>query len=170
MLTRSISIFLSSAPLPQKASKCQFCSKSVSGWESDARTQNAAALDGDSGPMTALTGVMLKQQLRREQDTRALPGVVYDTYLMPSQLQAVVAPKAQTQAYIESGSAEETETSAELPFIWSWEGMIQGFLAERRQVGDLLAQLTKHMDELNKVTFKDKCTLVKHCGVDRGFH
>ena len=32
VLTRSISIFLSSAPLPQKVSKCQVCSKSMPGW------------------------------------------------------------------------------------------------------------------------------------------
>ena len=32
---------------------------------------------------TALPGVMLKQLLRNEQDTRALCGVVYDTYTVP---------------------------------------------------------------------------------------
>ena len=42
---------------------------------------------------TALTGVMIKQ---------FLSGVVYDAYLVPSQLKAVVAAKAQTQAYNEA--------------------------------------------------------------------
>ena len=38
--------------------------------------------------------VMLKQLLRNEQDTR-----MFDTYIVSSQLNAVVAAKAQTQAY-----------------------------------------------------------------------
>ena len=39
---------------------------------------------------------MLKQ-LRNDQDTRTLCGVVFDTYLVPSQLNALVAARAQTQ-------------------------------------------------------------------------
>ena len=39
---------------------------------------------------TALTGVMLKQLLRNEQDTRTLCGVVFDTYIVSSQLHAAV--------------------------------------------------------------------------------
>ena len=43
---------------------------------------------------TALTGVMLKQLLRNVQDTRTLCGAAFDTSIVSSQLNAVVAPKA----------------------------------------------------------------------------
>ena len=65
-------------------------------------SRQAPALDAVAS--TVLTGVMLKQQLRNEQDTRTLCGVVLDTYIVPSQLNAVVAAKAQTQAYNRLGA------------------------------------------------------------------
>ena len=52
--------------------------------------------------LTGLTGVMLKQLLRNAQDTRALCGVVYDTYIVSSQWSAVISPKAQTLVYNEA--------------------------------------------------------------------
>ena len=52
--------------------------------------------------LTGLTGVMLKQLLRNAQDTRALCGVVYDTYIVSSQWSAVISAKAQTLAYNEA--------------------------------------------------------------------
>ena len=47
---------------------------------------------------TALTGVTLKQLLRNQQDTSTLCGVVFDSYIVSSQLNAVLAAKAQSQA------------------------------------------------------------------------
>ena len=58
--------------------------------------------------LTGLTGVMLKQLLRNAQDTRALSGVVYDTYIVSSQWSAVISPKAQTLAYNESSATERS--------------------------------------------------------------
>ena len=53
-------------------------------------------------PAKALTGVMLNQLLRNEQETRALCGIVYDTHIVPSQLSAVIPAGAQTLSHNEA--------------------------------------------------------------------
>ena len=46
-----------------------------------------------------LTGVTVEHLMRNEQDTRTSCGVVFDIFIVPSQLKAVAAAKAHTQAY-----------------------------------------------------------------------
>ena len=67
----------------------------------------------------ALTGVMLKQLLRNKQDTRALCGVVYDAFMVPSLLSAVISAKAQTQAFNEAVQQKGRGHGLGPPFIWA---------------------------------------------------
>ena len=78
---------------------------------------------------------MLKQLLRNEQDTRTLCGVVFDTYIVSSQLNAVVAAKAQTQAYNDAVQQKGRGHGLGPPFIWAWAGLVQGLITAGTKLG-----------------------------------
>ena len=100
---------------------------------------------------TALRGVMLKQLLRNKQDTRTLCGVVFDTYIVSSQLHAVVAAKAQTHAHNDAVQLNGRGQGLGPPFIWAWAGLVQGLITQGTKLGEVLAPLSDHMEELNKL-------------------
>ena len=50
-----------------------------------------------------------------------------------------------------------------LPFIWAWVGLVQGLVTE------VLAPLSDHMEELNKLSTEERCGMVKHCRIDKTF-
>ena len=80
---------------------------------------------------------MLEQLLRNEQDTRILCGVVLDTCIVPNQLC--------------------TPTSTQ------WAGLVRGFITEGTKLGEMLAWLSDHMEELNRLSIEEKCKVVEHC-------
>ena len=55
---------------------------------------------------TALTGVMLKQLLRNEHDTRTLCGVVFDTYIVSSQLKSSGGGKGRNAGSLRRSATE----------------------------------------------------------------
>ena len=86
-------------------------------WHGCRRAQEAETRSICAASRPLLTGVMLKHLLRNEQDTRTSCGVVLDTYIVSSQLDAVNVAKAQTQAYndcAKEGSWSRTGTTVHL--------------------------------------------------------
>ena len=43
--------------------------------------------------------------------------------------------------------------------LWASDDMIQGLIEEGTRLGDLLALLTTHMEELNKMTVEERCAV-----------
>ena len=110
---------------------------------------------------------MPKRLLRNEQDTRTLCGVVFDTDIVSSQLNAVVA--AQSEAHDCAVQQKGRGHGLGQPFIWAWAGLIQGLITEGTKLGGVLAPLSDHMEQLNKLSIEERCGMVKHCRIDKTF-
>ena len=96
-------------------------------------------------------------------------GVVFDIYIVSSQRNAVVATKAQTQAYNDAVQQKGRGHGLGPPFIWAWAGLVQGLITEGTKLGEVLAPLSDHMEELNKLSVEERCGMVKHCRIDKTF-
>ena len=55
------------------------------------------------------------------------------------------------------------------PFIWAWAGLVQGLVTEGTKLGELLAPLSDHMEQLNKLSIEERCGMVKHFRIDKTF-
>ena len=76
-------------------------------------------------------------------------------HIVPSQLSAVTSGKAQTQAYNEA-VVQKCRGHGLGPTVGT-------------QLGEMLALLSAHMEELNKLSIEEKCRVVKHCRIDKTF-
>ena len=85
------------------------------------------------------------------------------------QKHAVVAAKAQTQAYNDAVQQNGRGHGLGPPFIWAWAGLDQGPITEGTKLGEVLAPLSDHMEELNKLSVEERCGMVKHCRNDKTF-
>ena len=95
---------------------------------------------------------------------------MFDTYIVSSQLNAVVvAAKAQTQAQNDAVQQKGRGHGLGPPFIWAWAGLVQGLITEGTKLGEVLAPLSDHMEELNKPSIEERCGIIKHCRIDKIF-
>ena len=85
---------------------------------------------------------------------------MFDTYIVSSQLNALVVAKAQTQAY--NDAVQQKGRGHGL-------GVVQGLITEGTNLGEVLAPLSEHMEQLNKLSIEERCWMVKHCRIDKIF-
>ena len=50
-----------------------------------------------------------------------------------------------------------------------WAGLVQGLITEGTKLGEVLAPLSDHMEELNKLSIEERRVMVKHCRIDNTF-
>ena len=69
----------------------------------------------------------------------------------------MVAAKAQTQAYNDTVQQKGHGHGLGTPLIWAWAGLVQGLVTEGTKLGEVLAPLSDHMEELNKLPIEERC-------------
>ena len=141
-----------------KTSHTEECGEGSSGVEASAsagRGSTGAEGRKKQKPMsfcvssTALTEVMLKQQNFVRRRVRHLHR------LKPAERSGV----RQMQAY---NDAVQQGRGFGLgpPLIWAWAGLVQGLLMEGTMLGEVLAPLSDHMEEWNKLSIEERWGMV----------
>ena len=78
----------------------------------------------EAGALTQLTGIIPKQCLRTEQETRSLCGAIFDTIIMATEHDVVESMREQTRRYNEGVQAAGKGHTLSPPQIWAWSGLI----------------------------------------------
>ena len=101
---------------------------------------------------TQLMGIIIKQCLRTEQDTRSLCGALFDTIIMATEHDVVKSMREQTRLYNERG------------------GFIAGLQKQETAVGAANAlTLTLYLRQLDGMSMDAKCDHTRFCRVDRTY-
>ena len=144
------------------------------------RKETKAEVRGDSGVLSKkkpaafckntpqLMGIIIKQCLRTEQDTRSLCGAVFDTVIMPTEHDVVKSMREQTRLYNEGVQAAGKGHTLGPPQIWAWRGVIAGLQKQGAAVGAAnAATLTGYWKQLDGMNMDTKCDHARFCRVDR---
>ena len=94
-------------------------------------------------------GIIIKQCLRTEQETRSLCGAVFDTIVMATEHDVVKSMREQTRRYSEGVQAAGKGHTLGPPQIWAWRGLIAGLQ--------------------NGTSMDTKCDHKRFCMVDRTY-
>ena len=113
---------------------------------------------------------MLQQLLRNEQDTRALCGVVYDTYIVPSKpVERSDLRKSSNSGQQRSSATGGSRPRLGPPFYLGWSGSDPRAHHGRDAAGRHIGTASGSLGELNRLPIEDRCRMVKHCAVDKTF-
>ena len=99
---------------------------------------------------TQLMGIIIKQCLRTEQDTRSLCGALFDTIIMATEHDVVKRMREQTCLCNESVQTAGNGHTLGPPQIWAWGGLIAGLQKQGSAVGAASAvTLTGYLTQLD---------------------
>ena len=119
---------------------------------------------------TQLMGIIIKQCLRTEQDTRSLCGAFFDTIIMATEHDVVKSMREQTRLYNESVQTAGKGHTLGPPQIWAWGGLIAGLQKQGSAVGAANAvTLTGYLRQLDGMSMDAKCDHARFCRVDRTY-
>ena len=119
---------------------------------------------------TQLMGIIIKQCLRTEQDTRSLCGALFDTIIMATEHDVVKSMREQTRLYNESVQTAGRGHTLRPPQIWAWGGLIAGLQKQGAAVGAANAvTLTGYLRQLDGMSMDAKCDHARFCRVDRTY-
>ena len=119
---------------------------------------------------TQLMGIIIKQCLRTEQDTRSLCGALFDTIIMATEHDVVKSMREQTRLYKESVQTAGKGRTLRQPQIWAWGGLIAGLQKQWTAVGAANAvTLTGYLRQLDGRSMDAKCDHARFCRVDRTY-
>ena len=125
---------------------------------------------GSKKKPTQLMGIIIKQCLRTEQDTRSLCGAVFDTVIMPTEHDVVKSMREQTRLNHEDVQAAGKGHTLGPPQIWAWRGLIVGLQKQGAAVGAAnTATLTVYWKQLDGMSMDTKCDHARFCRVDRTY-
>ena len=114
----------------------------------------------------ALTGVMLKQLLRNEQDTRTLCGVVFDTCSQSVERSGRGKGPGPQRCGATQGSRARTGTPVHMGVGMTGLGAHHGRDEAGRVSG---AARAEHMEELTRLSIEENCEVIKHCRIDKTY-
>ena len=112
---------------------------------------------------TQLMGIIIKQCLRTQQDTRSLCGAIFDTVIMATEHDVVKSKRAQRRLYNEGVLAAGKGHTLGPPQIWAWGGLIAGLQKQGA------ATLTGYLKQLDGMSMDTKCDRARFCRVDRTY-
>ena len=116
---------------------------------------------------TQLMGIIIKQCLRTEQDTRSLCGALFDTIIMATEHDVVKSMREQTRLYNESVQTAGKGHTLGPPQIWAWGGLIARLQKQGTAVGAASAvTLTGYLRQLDGMSMDAKCDHARFCRVD----
>ena len=119
---------------------------------------------------TQLMGIIIKQCLRTEQDTRSLCGALFDTIIMAKEHDVVKSMREQTRLYKENVQTAGKGHTLGPPQIWAWGGLIAGLQKQGAAVGAANAvTLTGYLRQLDGMSMDAKCDHARFCRVDRTY-
>ena len=119
---------------------------------------------------TPLMGIIIKQCLRTEQDTRSLCGALFDTIIMATEHDVVKSMREQTRLYNESVQTAGKGHPLGPPQIWAWGGLIAGLQKKGTAVGAANpVTLTSYLRQLDGMSMDAKCDHARFCRVDRTY-
>ena len=84
---------------------------------------------------TQLRGIIIKQCLRTEQETRSLCGAIFDTIIMATEHDVVKSMREKTRRYIEGVQAAGKGHTLGPPQICAWRGLIAGLQKQETAAG-----------------------------------
>ena len=119
---------------------------------------------------TQLMGIIIKQCLRTEQDTRSLSGAHFDTIIMATEHDVVKSMREQTRLYKEIVQTAGRGHTLGPPQIWAWGGLIAGLQKQGAAVGAANAvTLTRYLRQLDGMSMDAKCDHARFCRVNRTY-
>ena len=118
---------------------------------------------------TQLMGIIIKQCLRTEQDTRSLCGAISDTIIMTAEHDVVKSMS--TDASVQRGSSGSWQRPHSGPTSdWGRRGLIAGLQKQGAAVGAAnAATLTGYLKQLDGMSMETKCDHARFCRVDRTY-
>ena len=119
---------------------------------------------------TQLMGIIIKQCLRTEQETRSLYGAIFDTIIMATEREVVKSMREETRRCNEGVQAADKGHALVPPQIWAWGGLIAGLQKQGAAVGAAnAATLTGYLKQLDGMNVDTKCDHARFCRVDRTY-
>lgn len=127
--------------------------------------KKAGAVDQD------LANLLVKAQLRSQQQIRTLEGALYDVIIIKTETLCIQRATRQITLYNEKVKQEGENHECGPPHIWVWGGLVQGLLDATDEIGPQHTEnLRAHLDSWQLLNLTEKLDLIKICSVEKTYH